>query len=43
MLRGRVGRWNTGKGSKQITKKVQNQGEKYDGFNFAHDGEWDGG
>jgi hypothetical protein len=37
MLRGRVGRLNTGKGSKQITKKVQNQGEKYDGFDFAHD------
>ena len=37
MLRGRVGCLNTGKGSKQITKKVQNQGEKYDGFDFAHD------
>jgi hypothetical protein len=31
---------------KQITEKVQDQGEKYDVFDFAHDGErgWrDGG
>lgn len=43
MLRGRVGRCKTGKRSKQITEKVQDQGEKYDVFDFGHDGEWDGG
>jgi hypothetical protein len=28
---------------KQITEKVQDQGEKYDVFDFAHDGERDDG
>jgi hypothetical protein len=40
MLRGRVGRCKTGKGSRQNTEKVQDQGEKYDVFDFAHDGWW---
>jgi len=32
----RVGTWQDGEVSKQITKKVQNQGQKHDVFDLAH-------
>ena len=36
MLRGRVGTRQDGEVSKQITKKVQNQGQKHNVFDLAH-------